>query len=170
MNALISLYDALVSINVPADKAKAVVEAMERDASFLLATTGDIALLRRDLDAARGEPKAEFALVRQEFALLRQELGAAIAANKADIALLRRDLDAAREETKAEFALVRQEFGAAIQATKADIALVQRSVDTMGDLFRRDMAKLESALTIRLGSMLVVGLGVMLTALRALQH
>lgn len=91
MNALLSLYDALVSINVPADKAKAVVDAMERDASFLL-------------------------------------------------------------------------------ATNADIALVQRSVESMGELFRRDMARLASALTIRLGSMLVVGLGVMLTASRALQH
>lgn len=66
--------------------------------------------------------------------------------------------------------LVRQELGAAIQATNADIALVQRSVESMGELFRRDMARLASALTIRLGSMLVVGLGVMLTSSRALQH
>jgi hypothetical protein len=31
MDYLYSLYDALVSINVPGDKARAVVDAMERD-------------------------------------------------------------------------------------------------------------------------------------------
>ena len=36
-----SLYDALVSINVPSDKARAVVDAMERDMGTTLATRQD---------------------------------------------------------------------------------------------------------------------------------
>ena len=36
-----SLYDALVSISVPSDKARAVVDAMERDMSTALATKQD---------------------------------------------------------------------------------------------------------------------------------
>ena len=36
-----SLYDALVSINVPSDKARAVVDAMERDMGTTLATKQD---------------------------------------------------------------------------------------------------------------------------------
>ena len=35
---LYSLYDALVSINVPSDKARAVVDAMERDMELLSTT------------------------------------------------------------------------------------------------------------------------------------
>jgi hypothetical protein len=35
-------YDALVSINVPSDKARAVVDAMERDMGTTLATKQDL--------------------------------------------------------------------------------------------------------------------------------
>mgnify|MGYP006316935533 FL=1 len=38
MDYLYSLYDALVSINVPSDKARAVVDAMERDMELLSTT------------------------------------------------------------------------------------------------------------------------------------
>lgn len=47
---LYSLYDALVSINVPADKARAVVDAMERDMGTTLATKVDLQLLRKDME------------------------------------------------------------------------------------------------------------------------
>lgn len=48
MNA-IPLYDALVSINVPADKARAVVDALEHDMTSMLATKSDLALLDQKL-------------------------------------------------------------------------------------------------------------------------
>jgi len=38
-------YDALMSINVPSDKARTVVEAMERDLGTTLATKSDLLLL-----------------------------------------------------------------------------------------------------------------------------
>jgi hypothetical protein len=126
MNALISLYDALVSINVPADKAKAVVDAMERDASFMLATKSDIAPLRKDIEGFRAETKSEFALLRQELQALRAEW-------------------------------------------KADIALLRQELDTTRTLVARDLRKLEATLTIRLGSMMVAGVGV-LYALQRLGH
>jgi hypothetical protein len=50
MDFLYSLYDALVSINVPIDKARAVVDAMERDMGTSLATKTDLQLLRKDLE------------------------------------------------------------------------------------------------------------------------
>ena len=55
MNYLYSLYDALVSISVPSDKARAVVDAMERDMGTTLATKQDLLLLatREDLLATR---------------------------------------------------------------------------------------------------------------------
>ncbi len=59
MNFLYSLYDALVSINVPSDKARAVVDAMERDMGTTLATKQDLEVLRRDVENC-------FALVEQK--------------------------------------------------------------------------------------------------------
>ena len=47
LNTLYSLYDALVSINVPTDKARAVVDAMEQD---LAGITGQMQLLQQSLD------------------------------------------------------------------------------------------------------------------------
>ena len=55
-----SLYDALVSINVPGDKAWAVVDAMERDMGTTLATKQDLEFLRRDIEN-------RFALLDQRF-------------------------------------------------------------------------------------------------------
>lgn len=63
MNALYSLYDALLSIDVPADKAKAVVSAMEQEMSSVLATKSDLQntqlLLRQELLATRDSLKQE---------------------------------------------------------------------------------------------------------------
>jgi hypothetical protein len=63
MEHLYAVYDALVSINVPSDRARAVVDAMERDMLTKLAT-------KSDLDLLRAEMRQEFALVRKEMELL----------------------------------------------------------------------------------------------------
>jgi hypothetical protein len=60
---LYSLYDALVSINVPNDKARAVVDAMERDMETTLATKSDLQLLRQEL-------RQEMALIRKDMEIL----------------------------------------------------------------------------------------------------
>ena len=136
-----SLYDALVSINVPTDKAKAVVDAMERDMTTLLASKSDIAMLRQDLDGARVATKSDIAM-------LRQEADAARAATKSDIAMLRQDLDGGRLETK------------------NDIAMLRQDLETTRTLFSKDLELLRSSMAIRLGSMLIVGLGILFTALK----
>ena len=76
MDYLYSLYHALVSINVPNDKARAVVDAMERDMGTTIATKTDLQLLRQELLAVRQEmaTKAELAGIRQETALLRKDV------------------------------------------------------------------------------------------------
>jgi len=66
---LYSLYHALVSINVPNDKARAVVDAMERDMGMTIATKTDLQLLRQEMAT-----KAELAELRQETALLRKDV------------------------------------------------------------------------------------------------
>lgn len=49
MKTELALYQALISINVPEQKANAVVEALEADMLSRLATKADIAVLRTDL-------------------------------------------------------------------------------------------------------------------------
>jgi hypothetical protein len=109
MTYLYSLYDALVAINVPFDKARAVVDAMERDMGTTLATKEDLRVLRIELTQ--------------------------------EVALVQKDLDA-------KYLLLRQEF----ESTRSEL--------------RQDVEALRSSLTIRLGSMLVVGLGLLFAALR----
>jgi hypothetical protein len=64
---LYSMYDALVSISVPSDKARAVVDAMERDMGSTLAT-------KQDLELNRLATKQDLELLRQELAGVRSEL------------------------------------------------------------------------------------------------
>ncbi len=102
MDYLYSLYDALVSIHVPNDKARAVVDAMERDMGTTIATKADLQILRQDLTS----------LINASVSDLRHEL--------------------------------RHEIG----------------------LVRKDMEIMSSTLTIRLGSMLMLGLGLLFAALK----
>ena len=67
MSFQVSLYDALVSIDVPSDKARAVVDAMERDMGATLATKADIQLLRQEFNQ-------EFNLIRKEMEILRSSM------------------------------------------------------------------------------------------------
>jgi hypothetical protein len=106
---LYSLYDALVSINVPSDKARAVVDAMERDMGTTLAT-------KQDLEHHRLATK--------------QDLEHHRLATKQDLELLRRDME-------------------------NRFTLQDQKIDT-----------LELRLTVKLGSMMVVGFGLTIAAMR----
>ena len=113
MSSLYPLYDALVSINVPADKARAVVDSVERDMLTHLAT-------KSDLDALRRELRADLALVRQE--------------SRADNALLRQSLE-------------------------SGLSALRVHVDSAASSLRQDM-------TIWLGSVQIIGMGLLFAALK----
>jgi hypothetical protein len=117
---LYSLYDALVSINVPSDKARAVVDAMERDMGTTLATKQDLLLIRQEIE------------------------------NR--YTLLSREIDSLRGEVAKDLQSLRGEVAKDLQSMRRDVA--------------KDLEALRLSITLRLGSMLVVGFGVMLTALR----
>ena len=120
MSWLYSLYDALVSINVQADKARAVVDAMERGMLTQLASKSDLEILR--------------------------------VAGKSDVENLRLAVKADIENLRL--------------AVKADIDAMGLRVDALGREFRLEQEVLRSSMTIRLGSMLVVGLSVLFAALK----
>jgi hypothetical protein len=95
---LYSLYDALVSINVPNDKVRAVVDAMERDMGTYLATKTDIdsqhLAVKADTDALNSEISAFSRDVGSGFALLRQEMKTNLAQLLDELALQRKHMDA----------------------------------------------------------------------------
>jgi len=137
---LYSLYDALVSIDVPNDKARAVVDAMERDMGTTIATKTDLQMLQ-------SATKADLQLLRQELKtdqqLLRQEL-------KTDLQMLRQELIsslASRDE---------------LAGVKTDIAALRQD----NVLIRKEMELLSSRLVVQLGSMLVVGFGLTIASLK----
>ena len=153
MDYLYSLYDALVSINVPSDKARAVVDAMERDMGTTLATKQDLLLIRqeienrytllsRDIGSLRGEVAAELQSLRREFDKDRQSLRDEVG----------KDMQSLRDEVGRDLQSLRGEVGKDLQSMRSDVA--------------KDLEALRLSITLRLGSMLVVGFGVMLTALR----
>ena len=126
---LYSLYDALVSIHVPNDKARAVVDAMERDMGATIATKSDLNLLRQEL--------------KSDLNLLRQELTAQISALGTRVSGL-----ASREE----FLALRAEM-------RESDALIRKDMEIMA-------TTLSSNLTMRLGSMLMLGFGLLFAALK----
>ena len=82
MSFPVSLYDALVSIAVPTEKARAVIDAMEREMGATLATKADLLLLKQEL--------------RQEISELRQGL--------------RQEINQLRQDVNQDFTLVRKEM------------------------------------------------------------
>ena len=119
MNYLYSLYDALVSISVPSDKARAVVDAMERDMGTTLATKQDMLPLATRED---------------------------LLATKQDMRLL---------ATKEELLLLKQ-----------DVAVLRQEMESRFNLLAHEIATQGLRTTVRLGSMLFVGFGLTIAAMR----
>ena len=126
-----SLYDALVSINVPSDKARAVVDAMEHDMGTTLATKQDLEVQRlatkQDLEAQSYATKKDLEIHRL--------------ATKQDLEILRRDME-------------------------NRFAVVEQKIDQLRSDLSRDLSAQGMEMTIKLGSMLFVGFGLMIAALR----
>jgi hypothetical protein len=155
---LYSLYDALLNINVPSDKARAVIDAMERDMGTTLATKTDLQLLRQELrqDLSSLATRTEVAEIRQDLALLRRDFENFGVGIRKDLDVsatgLRRDLDAA-------VAGVRKDLDAAVTGLRKDMEALATGV-------RKDMDTQAANLTVRLGSMMAVFAGLVLAALK----
>jgi hypothetical protein len=89
VESLYSLYDALIGINVPTERARAVVSALERDMDTKLATKADLKhlgeLLSRDIRSLEERMRLEVATQIQSQTI---RLGGMIAAAVAVLAAL----------------------------------------------------------------------------------
>ncbi len=161
---LYSLYDALVSINVPSDKARAVVDAMERDMGTTLATKQDLEFLRRDTEN-------RFALVDQRFDALQSFLGQRIdgvgsrSDQKFDSLESRLDQKFDSLESRSDQKIDSLESRSDQKIDSLESRLEQK-IDALCSELTRDIAALDLKMTIKLGSMLFVGFGLMIAALR----
>ena len=162
MEHLYTLYDALVSINVPSGTARQVVQAMERDMTGELATKSDLQNVRNDLhnsvERCRLELHTDIDRLRQEtkadIDLLRQETNSEFASVRHEIGLL-------RQETKADIDLLRQE-------THADLARVNHEMGAGFALIRSEIQTMSKDMTIKLGSMMVAMAGLVVTVQKLL--
>jgi len=66
MSFQFSLYDALVGVDVPPEKARAVIDALERDMGATLATKTDIQLLKQEIEGATQLFKLEIDHLRKD--------------------------------------------------------------------------------------------------------
>jgi len=140
---LYSLYDALVSINVPSDKARAVVDAMERDMGTTLATKQDLQPLAS---------REDMLLFRQELQQIRHEMKGLSTRDEAQ--QLRQEIKtlATRDD---------------MQQLRQQVELQGERLDGLRVEVRKDMEALQLKLTVRLGGMIVAGFGLMIAAMSA---
>ncbi len=121
MSVVYSLYDALVSIKVPDDKAKAVIDAMEREMMDKLATKADLSTLEAGVSG-------ELKLIRQEISSTRELLSKDINAAFLDVTHTRErltseigraqaDIKTLSDRVTGEFDSLDKKF-----ATKTDLA------------------------------------------------
>lgn len=97
MRSGLALYQALISIDVAADKATAVVDALEIEMQTQLATKADLADIKADLAQFQATAKVDFADIKADFAKLQ-------ASTKAEFADIRADFAKLQATTKADFA------------------------------------------------------------------
>lgn len=160
MSVVYSLYDALVSINVPDEKAKAVIDALEREMMDKLATKADLENLRiatkADIENLRIATKADIDNLR---ASTKGDIDNLRAATKADFANLRLEFDSLRASTRADIGSLRLEIENLRASTKADIGHLR-------ELLSKDIHNLSNAMTIRLGTISGMWAGVLFALLK----
>lgn len=162
MNSKLTLYDALVSINVPGDQARAVVEALEHEMYTALATKADLAhqaqLFSERLERLRLEIRADrledIATLRAEIAAGDGSLGEAIRAG--DGSLLD-EMRAMRDE-------LRGEIKAVDTALRAEMQAGFRKLEASDAAIRVEIAQLATNLTVRMGVGLAAVVGLVISA------
>jgi len=141
----ISLYDALMSINVPKPQALAVVESLEQTMTSELVTKTDLSQLRDHSDR-------EFVSVRSEIKQLRDDMDREFIAVRSEIKQLRDDMD--------------RRFDEQTQGRAADLALLRSEVTLLRAEINTDIAKASMRSTV----LLMAWTSLLFAALQFLQY
>jgi vacuolar-type H+-ATPase subunit D/Vma8 len=130
----ISLYDALVSINVPKPQALAVVESLEQTMTSELTTKTDLQQLRDHTDR-------EFVSVRADIQQFREHSDREFVAVRADIKQLRADMDREFVAVRAEIQQLRADMDREFVAVRAEIQQLRADMDREFAAVRAEMAR-----------------------------
>ena len=123
------------------------------------------AFVKRLTQAGMDEQQAE-ALVECQVQLINDSLATKqnMEEVKRDIEEIKRDIEALRLETRQSIEEVKRDIEALRLETKKDIETLKKDIATL----KTDMQKMELRLTIRLGSVIVVAVGVFATLIKFL--
>ena len=138
-------------------------QAEAQTALLMDVIVGEVAT-KLDVENVRTELKHDIEAVRLDIENVRADLKRDIEAVKLDIenvrAELKRDIETLRAESKHDIAELKRD----VAELKHDMAEVKRDIAEL----KRDMKELEMRLTIKLGAMLVIGVGVVATLVKLL--
>lgn len=160
MSSLIPLYDALVSIEVPSDRARAVVDALERDMTANLATRADLeskfSLLQREIVAGgeRLDQRIDSleARVDQKIDSLGERLGQKFETVEGRI-----------KSVEGQVKSIEGQIASLDHGIKAQIGFSENRLTRMMD----EKLKLqEKSMTVKLGGLLFLAMGLLFAALQ----
>ena len=162
----LSFAKRLTAAGEKVEVAEAHAMALKEFVMDTIATKADISEARTELRAGLGEVRSEVSELRSE---LRAGLGEVRTEMGTEIGKVRTEMGAefgkVRTEMGAEFGKVRTEMGDLRTELKFDIAgceeKLRREMTLMRDDLRKDIDTLGLKLTIRMGGMLVVAIGVL---------
>lgn len=169
MNSKLTLYDALLGASVPADRARAVVEALEHEMYTVLATKTDLAAqaqllnerlerlraeiardLAREVGGLRLELHARDASLREDMqgmgASLREEMGRGFDALRASVASIREAMGVGFDSLRESDDSIREEMGRGFDALRASDASIREAMGAGFDSLRASDASIREAM------------------------
>lgn len=83
-----------------------------------------------------------------------------------EFALVRKELEVLSGNLRGEITGARKDLEITSSSLRGEVAGVRKDLEVQAATFRRDLELLSTTMTVRLGSMLVVGFGLMIASLR----
>jgi len=146
--------------------AEALIDTIDTAVRAQVATKADLELLEqrlgRRMDNLKHETKSDTQLLEQRLGRRMDNLKHEV---KSDMDNLRHeiksDMDSLRHETKSDMDNLRSDFGSLRQETKAGLDVMGERMDGLETNLTAQMVILKRDVTIRLGGLMVVGIGVL---------
>ena len=146
----LALVEVLLSVGVPADRARAIVQAIDVSISERIglqssqqASRAEVGELRHEGQAGLSQVRVELAGLRADLAEVRTELRTEIAQVRTEIAEVRTEIAELRTEVRGEIASVRAEIAELRTEVRGDIATVRTELAEL----RTEIARVKLDLT-----------------------
>ncbi len=139
----LALVEVLLSVGVPADRARAIVQAIDVSISERIGLQSSQQASRAEVGELRHEGQAGLSQVRVELAGLRADLAEVRTELRTEIAQVRTEIAELRTEVRGEIALVRAEIAELRTEVRGEIATVRTELAEL----RTEIARVKLDLT-----------------------